>query len=111
MYMTKINKLYFFSLSIYRYPGYHEPNQPYEFSKQYWIILTARLAFIILFQQFVSITTRLIAYVVPDIPKTLELKIKRENIVAAEVIRKHKEKVGLRKPHSEQSTGNFNVLT
>ncbi|XP_057310840.1 anoctamin-4-like isoform X2 [Hydractinia symbiolongicarpus] len=84
-----------------RYPGFHEDTSPYRRSKDYWIILAARLSFIIAFQAFVLAVTFVVAYLIPDVPKTLELKVKRENFIASEAEKNHKEKSGKRKPRPD----------
>ncbi|XP_065660180.1 anoctamin-4 isoform X5 [Hydra vulgaris] len=81
-----------------RYPGFHKETRPYGYSEDYWIVLTARLAFIIAFQAFVISVKETIAYIIPDIPKSLELKIKREKYLAEKQERRHKEKIGKRRP-------------
>uniref|UniRef100_A0A8C0H1I5 Anoctamin n=1 Tax=Chelonoidis abingdonii TaxID=106734 RepID=A0A8C0H1I5_CHEAB len=64
-----------------RYKDYREPpwspNQ-YEFSKQYWSVLSARLAFVILFQNLVMFLSALVDWMIPDIPKDISEQIKKE---------------------------------
>lgn len=67
-----------------RYPGYHEPRAPYAVTKQYWHVIAARLAFVFVFQYVVYACTKFVAWLVPDRPKLLELKIKREEFLAKE---------------------------
>lgn len=67
-----------------RYPGYHEPHAPYAVTKQYWHVIAARLAFVFVFQYVVYACTKFVAWLVPDRPKLLELKIKREEFLAKE---------------------------
>ena len=69
-----------------RYPGYHEPHAPYEVTKQYWHVIAARLAFVFVFQYIVYACTKFVAWLVPDRPKLLELKIKREEFLAKEAL-------------------------
>ncbi|KAM7243815.1 hypothetical protein CapIbe_004423 [Capra ibex] len=60
-----------------RFKDYREPPwapNPYEFSKQYWAVLSARLAFVIIFQ-FLSV---LVDWMIPDIPTDISDQIKRE---------------------------------
>ena len=89
--------------NVHRYPGFHSYNnsakgpQRYGFSKEYWQILAIRLAFVFVFQWFITAVTRAIAWAVPDIPETLDLKIRRENFIAAEAVKDHKEQCGKRK--------------
>ena len=69
-----------------RYPGYHEPHAPYAVTKQYWHMIAARLAFVFVFQYVVYACTKFVAWLVPDRPKLLELKIKREEFLAKEAL-------------------------
>lgn len=55
---------------------------PYKQNKQYWHIIAARLAFVFVFQFSVYLITSFIAWLVPDVPKDLELKAKREKHLA-----------------------------
>lgn len=86
---------------FYRYPGYHEDFYPYEYKKKYWIILAGRLAFVFVFQWFITLISRVIAYIIPDMPKELDLKIKRENFLARETEKCHREAIGKRKPRKK----------
>uniref|UniRef100_A0A672URQ3 Anoctamin n=1 Tax=Strigops habroptila TaxID=2489341 RepID=A0A672URQ3_STRHB len=63
----------------YREPPW-SPNQ-YEFSKQYWAVLSARLAFVILFQNLVMFLSVLVDWMIPDIPKDISEQIKKEKSV------------------------------
>ncbi|XP_019399761.1 PREDICTED: anoctamin-2 [Crocodylus porosus] len=67
-----------------RFKDYREPpgspNQ-YEFSKQYWAVLSARLAFVILFQNLVMFLSVLVDWMIPDIPKDISEQIKKEKSV------------------------------
>ncbi|XP_068962185.1 anoctamin-2 [Petaurus breviceps papuanus] len=64
-----------------RFKDYREPpwapNQ-YEFSKQYWSVLSARLAFVIIFQNLVMFLSVLVDWMIPDIPKDISNQIKKE---------------------------------
>ena len=70
------------SLECFRYHGYHDNTYPYKFSKQYWHVIAARLAFVFVFQFTVYLITSFIAWAVPDVPKDLELTRKREDHLA-----------------------------
>ncbi|XP_033260168.1 anoctamin-2 isoform X2 [Orcinus orca] len=64
-----------------RFKDYREPPwapNPYEFSKQYWSVLSARLAFVIIFQNLVMFLSVLVDWVIPDIPTDISDQIKRE---------------------------------
>uniref|UniRef100_A0A8C2NJ86 Anoctamin n=1 Tax=Capra hircus TaxID=9925 RepID=A0A8C2NJ86_CAPHI len=64
-----------------RFKDYREPPwapNPYEFSKQYWAVLSARLAFVIIFQNLVMFLSVLVDWMIPDIPTDISDQIKRE---------------------------------
>ena len=65
------------------------------------MILAARLAFVFVFQWFITVVARVIAYIIPDMPKTLDLKIKRENFLAKEKEKSHKEVTGKRRARAK----------
>ncbi|KAK2832346.1 hypothetical protein Q7C36_015808 [Tachysurus vachellii] len=87
------------TLIVCRYKDYREPpwsSQPYQFSKQYWSILAARLGFVILFQNLVMFLGLLVAWVIPDVPKNISEQIKREKTLLVDVFMKEeKEKLQL----------------
>uniref|UniRef100_A0A8C6YQ64 Anoctamin n=1 Tax=Nothoprocta perdicaria TaxID=30464 RepID=A0A8C6YQ64_NOTPE len=67
-----------------RFKDYREPpwsQNPYEFSRQYWAVLSARLAFVILFQNLVMFLSVLVDWMIPDIPKDISEQIKKEKSV------------------------------
>lgn len=68
-------------LSLNRYRGYHDNTYPYGYSRTYWHLLTARLAFVFVFQFVVYAVTSFIAWLVPDRPDELEFKVEREKQV------------------------------
>ncbi|XP_012414161.1 anoctamin-2 [Trichechus manatus latirostris] len=64
-----------------RFKDYREPPwapNPYEFSKQYWSVLSARLAFVIIFQNLVMFLSVLVDWMIPDIPTDISDQIKKE---------------------------------
>lgn len=69
------------SCSEYRYRGYHDNTYPYGYSRTYWHLLTARLAFVFVFQFIVYTITGFIAWLVPDRPAELQFKAEREKQV------------------------------
>ncbi|XP_026871654.2 anoctamin-2b isoform X2 [Electrophorus electricus] len=87
------------SVSVCRYKDYREPPwspQPYQFSKQYWSVLAARLAFVILFQNLVMFMGYLVAWVIPDVPKNISEQLKREKTLLVDVfMNEEKEKLQL----------------
>ncbi|KFW86276.1 Anoctamin-2 [Manacus vitellinus] len=78
------NSLFAQDVLFCRFKDYREPpwspNQ-YEFSKQYWAVLSARLAFVILFQNLVMFLSFLVDWMIPDIPKDISQQIKKEKSV------------------------------
>ncbi|KAF3859417.1 hypothetical protein F7725_021816 [Dissostichus mawsoni] len=68
-------------ITVCRYKDYREPPwspDAYTFSKQYWCVLAARLAFVILFQNLVMFLSLVVAWGIPDVPKTIVEQFKRE---------------------------------
>ncbi|XP_061438593.1 anoctamin-2 isoform X2 [Rhineura floridana] len=71
-------------VSFCRFKDYREPpwsENQYEFSKQYWSVLSARLAFVIIFQNLVMFLSVLVDWMIPDIPKDISEQIKKEKSV------------------------------
>ncbi|XP_043917785.1 anoctamin-7-like isoform X2 [Protopterus annectens] len=52
----------------------------------YWKLLAIRLGFIIAFEHFVFFMLRCIDWMVPDVPESLEVKIKRERYLAKQAL-------------------------
>lgn len=73
-----------FLLSSLRYPGYHDNTYPYNHSEQYWNLIAARLAFVVVFFFVVHSITAMIAWIVPDVPENLKFKMEREKQVIKE---------------------------
>ena len=88
---NKVNLLKLISelstLFFTRYPGYYKSKYPYGKSEQYWHVIAARLAFVFVFQYLVYAITKLVAYIIPDKPRFLELKIKREAYLEKQALR------------------------
>uniref|UniRef100_A0AAV2KYC3 Anoctamin n=1 Tax=Knipowitschia caucasica TaxID=637954 RepID=A0AAV2KYC3_KNICA len=59
---------------------------PYEFTLQFWHVLAARLAFIIVFEHLVFGIKSFIAYLIPDIPKDLCDRMRREKYLMQEMM-------------------------
>ena len=68
-------------VSSLRYPGYHDNIYPYNHSEQYWNLIAARLAFVVVFFFVVHSITAMIAWIVPDVPENLKFKTEREKQV------------------------------
>lgn len=84
-----------------RYRGYHVNHKPYSFNISHWYLMTIRLIFAFLFQWTVSATGRVLAWIIPDLPRTIDLKIKRQEFLAKEALRKYKIKTGKRMPEED----------
>uniref|UniRef100_A0A3P8V4Y3 Anoctamin n=1 Tax=Cynoglossus semilaevis TaxID=244447 RepID=A0A3P8V4Y3_CYNSE len=72
-----------------RYRDYRAPPWnavPYEFTLQFWHVLAARLAFIIVFEHLVFGIKSFIAYLIPDIPKGLCDRMRREKYLMQEMM-------------------------
>nr|XP_057933343.1 anoctamin-1-like [Doryrhamphus excisus] len=86
-------------VTVCRYKDYREPPwspDAYQFSKQYWCVLAARLAFVILFQNLVMFLSLVVAWVIPDIPKTIVEQLKREKKLLVNLfLREEKDKFQL----------------
>ena len=67
-----------------RYASYHDSTYPYHYSKEYWNLVAARLAFVVVFQFVVYSISSLIAWIVPDVPEDLKFKSEREKQVVKE---------------------------
>ncbi|KAM9815131.1 anoctamin-3 isoform 2-T2 [Syngnathus typhle] len=80
---------------------------PYEFTLQFWHVLAARLAFIIVFEHLVFGIKSFIAYLIPDMPKDLCDRMRREKYLMQEMmyeaelehLQKQRKKNGLRYHH------------
>ncbi|KAI7792121.1 putative anoctamin-2 [Triplophysa rosa] len=86
-------------ITLCRYKDYREPpwsSEPYQFSKQYWSVLAARLGFVILFQNLVITMSMLVAWVIPDVPKNISEQLKKEKTLLVDVfLNEEKEKLQL----------------
>ncbi|KAM4734716.1 anoctamin-3 isoform 4-T4 [Anableps anableps] len=72
-----------------RYRDYRAPpwsTAPYEFTLQFWHVLAARLAFIIVFEHLVFGIKSFIAYLIPDMPKDLCDRMRREKYLMQEMM-------------------------
>ncbi|XP_076344268.1 anoctamin-1-like isoform X2 [Tachypleus tridentatus] len=75
-----------------KYQDYREPptlNNKYEYKSIYWQLITARLAFIVIIECLLFIIISLIRWMIPDIPKSLKLQIRRENYIINNMIIEH----------------------
>ncbi|XP_029993307.1 anoctamin-1 [Sphaeramia orbicularis] len=77
------------TVSMCRYKDYRDPPwgpDAYTFSKQYWSILAAKLAFVIFFQNLAMFLSMLVAWMIPDVPRSLREQLKRENMMLMEFL-------------------------
>ncbi|KAK3782661.1 hypothetical protein RRG08_037665 [Elysia crispata] len=82
----------------FRNPPWEDPN--YRRSTAFWHILTARLAFVCVFENVVVVITSLIAWLIPDVPTLLKEQIRREAYITNEIVLKTE----LRRAHGEEVT-------
>ncbi|KAM4618259.1 anoctamin-1 [Polymixia lowei] len=76
-------------VSMCRYKDYRDPPwepDAYTFSKPYWSVLAARLAFVIFFQNLAMFLSMLVAWMIPDVPRSLREQLKRENMLLMEFL-------------------------
>ncbi|XP_075456791.1 anoctamin-4 isoform X2 [Ascaphus truei] len=72
-----------------RYRDYRDPpnaSEPYAYTLQFWHVLAARLAFIIVFEHLVFCIKNLISYLIPDLPKDLRDRMRREKYLIQEMM-------------------------
>merc|ERR1719458_2311434 len=67
-----------------RYRGFRDDQGDY--TPDHWKILALKLCFVIIFEHVVFGVCKLIDLVVPDIPESLDIKIKRERFLAKEAL-------------------------
>lgn len=94
---SRPNSTIYGEVEICRYPEFRNPpthEQPYKRPYYYWKILTARLAFIIIFQNLVAGIQQFIDWAIPDKPTKLDSLMKRENyLVSNKIIRIEKMRI------------------
>ena len=74
-------------VSINRYSAFRDEEGNY--TVFYWQLLCVRLGFVIMFEHLVFGICKLIDILVPDIPESLEIKIKREQYLAKQALADH----------------------
>lgn len=82
----------FSNITICRYAEYRNPPDhamKYKRPIDYWHILAARLAFIVVYQNFVSFIITILEWSIPDISRKLKDQIKREAFKINETIIKY----------------------
>ncbi|XP_043943716.1 anoctamin-4 isoform X3 [Protopterus annectens] len=68
------------------YRAHPEAKEPYVYTLQFWHVLAARLAFIIVFEHLVFTVKNLISYLIPDLPKDLRDRMRREKYLIQEMM-------------------------
>ncbi|KAM8938949.1 anoctamin-1 isoform 1-T1 [Pelodytes ibericus] len=82
------------SVVMCRYKDYREPpwsEHKYDISKDFWAVLAARLAFVIVFQNLVMFMSEFVDWIIPDIPKDISEQIHREKVLMVEVFLKEEQ--------------------
>ncbi|KAL4648376.1 anoctamin-7-like [Arapaima gigas] len=77
------------SNSTCRYKAFRDSNG--KFTLFYWELLAVRLGFIIAFEHVVFFVLRAIDWMVPDVPESLELQVKRELYLAKQALADNQE--------------------
>ncbi|XP_037066042.1 anoctamin-7 isoform X3 [Peromyscus leucopus] len=75
-----------------RYRAFRDDDGHY--SQTYWTLLAIRLAFVIVFEHVVFSTGRLLDLLVPDIPESVEIKVKREYYLAKQALAENEALLG-----------------
>lgn len=92
-----------------RYRAFRDDDGHY--SPTYWTLLAIRLAFVIVFEHVVFSTGRFLDLLVPDIPESVEIKVKREYYLAKQALADNEALLGAtgvkgeQPPSSEPSLG------
>ncbi|XP_075568030.1 anoctamin-5 [Pelecanus crispus] len=71
----------------YRYPPDHE--RRYLHTMQFWHILAAKLAFIIIMEHVVFVVKFFVAWMIPDVPADVKAKIKREKYLTQKILHEY----------------------
>nr|XP_019611238.1 PREDICTED: anoctamin-1 isoform X4 [Rhinolophus sinicus] len=77
-----------YKVQICRYKDYREPpwsEHKYDISKDFWAVLAARLAFVIVFQNLVMFMSDFVDWIIPDIPKDISQQIVKEKVLMVEL--------------------------
>ncbi|XP_045701803.1 anoctamin-7 isoform X3 [Phyllostomus hastatus] len=92
-----------------RYRAFREDDGQY--SRTYWNLLAIRLAFVIVFEHVVFSVGRVLDLLVPDVPESVQIKVKREYYLAKQALAENGALAGTngakdsRPPASEESLG------
>uniref|UniRef100_A0A8D0HPQ7 Anoctamin n=1 Tax=Sphenodon punctatus TaxID=8508 RepID=A0A8D0HPQ7_SPHPU len=71
----------------YRYPPDH--GKKYLHTMQFWHILAAKMAFIIIMEHVVFIVKFFVAWLIPDVPSEVKAKIKREKYLTQKIVHEY----------------------
>ncbi|XP_025056159.1 anoctamin-5 isoform X7 [Alligator sinensis] len=71
----------------YRYPPDHELQ--YSHTMQFWHILAAKMAFIIIMEHVVFIVKFFVAWMIPDVPADVTARIKREKFITQKILHEY----------------------
>lgn len=77
-----------YEVHICRYKDYREPpwsEHKYDISKDFWAVLAARLAFVIVFQNLVMFMSDFVDWVIPDIPKDISQQVHKQKVLMVEL--------------------------
>uniref|UniRef100_A0A673WTP3 Anoctamin n=1 Tax=Salmo trutta TaxID=8032 RepID=A0A673WTP3_SALTR len=77
----------------YRYPSGHE--KEYSHTMQFWHILAAKLAFIIIMEHVAFMVKFFVAWMIPDVPSEVKARIKRERYLIQEYLHNYELKIQL----------------
>ncbi|XP_062868559.1 anoctamin-1a [Trichomycterus rosablanca] len=83
-----------YKVDICRYKDYRDSpwsDAPYELSKEFWNVLAARLAFVIVFQNVVMLMSDFVDWLIPDIPKDISIRIHKEKNLIVELFMKEEQ--------------------
>ncbi|XP_063647856.1 anoctamin-7 [Pan troglodytes] len=86
-----------------RYRAFRDDDGHY--SQTYWNLLAIRLAFVIVFEHVVFSVGRLLDLLVPDIPESVEIKVKREYYLAKQALAENEVLFGTNGTKDEQPQG------
>lgn len=76
-------------LVITSYPDYREPPwspDKYRYTSQHWHVIAAQFIFLVVFENLVIVTTSIIAYIIPDVPRKLNEQMRQEAVITNDII-------------------------
>ncbi|XP_069758296.1 anoctamin-1-like [Narcine bancroftii] len=83
-----------YKVDMCRYKDFREPPwspQPYDLSKEFWSVLAARLAFVIIFQNLVMFMSDFVDWMIPDIPKEISERMSKEKLLMVDLFLKEEQ--------------------